>query len=256
LLGLMIPFFVVAVADRTVPTGPALAHSRLLTESVAVADRTVPTGLALAHSRSLTESVAVDDRTVSEGTGIGRLLEESVAVDDGIVGVGTGASRSLTESVAVSDGTTIIQPLTELQVVPVLTSMKETYLVSEDAELELEFYNEEDVLMNELTELDNAMQVLTVNVNQTLQETMIGLDSTVNQTSSNPVLNFINILFSIPQAEAADLDDEDASKIEIENTKDEIKKLKEQIKAIKEDPNLTKEETKVWPFTVSVVLSL
>ena len=141
--------------------------------------------------------------------------------------------------------TAVIQPLVELQVIPVLTSTKETYLISEDAVLDLEFYNEYDVLMNELTELDNALQLLTIDVNQTLQETIIELDSaSVNQVSPNPVLNFINILFFIPEADAANLNDEDALKIEIENTKSEIKKLKAQLKALKEDPNPTEEEIK------------
>jgi len=57
-------------------------------------------------------------------------------------------------------------------------------------------------------------------------------------------LNFINILFSIPQADAAKQSDEDTSKIEIENAKAEIKKLKEQLEAIKENPNLTEQELK------------
>ena len=141
--------------------------------------------------------------------------------------------------------TAVMQPLVELQVTPVLTSTKETYLISEDAVLDLEFYNEYDVLMNELTELDNALQLLTIDVNQTLQETIIGLDpASVNQTLPNPVLNFINILFFIPEADAANLNDEDASKIEIENTKAEIETLKGLIKTLKEDPNLTEEEIK------------
>ncbi len=155
----------------------------------------------------------------------------------------TGLNATSTELLGVNE--TIIEPVepVELTVEPILTSTKETYLISEDVVLDLEFYNEYDVLMNELVELDNALQLLTIDVNQTLQETTIGLDSaSVNQTSPNPVLNFINILFFIPEANAANLNDEDASKIEIENTIAEIIKLKEQLDALKEDPNLTEEE--------------
>jgi len=196
---------------------------------------------------TMTETIGVNATTVEP---VNATTVEPVNVNVTMIET-IGVNATSVESIGVNattvepvNATAIIQPLTELQVVPVLTSMKETYLISEDAELELEFYAEYDVLMNELTELDNAMQLLTIDVNQTLQETTIALDPAANQTSSNPVLNFINILFSIPQAEAANLNDEDASKIEIENTKDEIKKLKAQIKALKEDPSLTKEEIK------------
>jgi len=179
---------------------------------------------------------------------------EELSIEEIVAQIAADLAQNETSVEPVVNATAVIQPLAELQVAPVLTSVKETYLISEDAVLELEFYNEYDVLMNELTELDNAMQLLTIDVNQTLQETTIGLDPAADQTSSNPVLSFINILFSIPQAEAANLNDEDASKIEIENTKDEIKKLKELLKALKEDPSLTEEEIKAAKAQLKTVI--
>ncbi|MEK0370944.1 MAG: LamG-like jellyroll fold domain-containing protein, partial [Nitrosopumilus sp.] len=181
---------------------------------------------------------------------IAQMTIEQEQIDTGVHATSTelldtGLNATSTELLGVNE--TIIEPVepVELTVEPILTSTKETYLISEDVVLDLEFYNEYDVLMNELAELDNALQLLTIDVNQTLQETTISLDSaSVNQTSSNPVLNFINILFFIPEANAANLNDEDASKIEIENTIAEIIKLKEQLNALKEDPNLTEEEIK------------
>jgi len=219
--------------DESISVVPSNATSTEITEfdeSVSV----VPSNATSTEITEFDESVSVvpSNATSTEITE----FDESVSV--------VPTNSTLTE----------IQPLVELQVNPILTSVKDAYLISEDAVLELEFYNEYDVFMNELTQLDNAMQILTIDVNQTFQEIQAfsnstsivptNQTSTEIQTSSNTILNFINILFSIPQADATKQTDEDASKIEIENAKAEIKKLKEQLEAIKEDPNLTEQELK------------
>ncbi len=88
-----------------------------------------------------------------------------------------------------------------MPVVPTLNTIEDSYLITEQVELELEFYNEYDVLMQELEELENSVFLLSE------------LEEDLNQ--------------------AAESTPEDDSKLEIIKTKEEIKTLKEKINEIK-----------------------
>jgi len=100
-------------------------------------------------------TIVLEDSLLSADT-TGKLGDDVKEVD---------SSPTFSENIGLTDKLSLLvnnqTVLIELQVNPVLTSVKEAYLISEDAVLELEFYNEYDVLMNELTQLDNAMQLLT-----------------------------------------------------------------------------------------------
>jgi len=126
--------------------------------------------------------------------------------------------------------------ITELLVVPTLTTTKETYLITEDAELELEFYDEYDVLMQELEELEIAMALLEAEIELTLNEVesdLIVPTATEETSTTEDVLYLIGKLFIIQKADAAQIDGDDQLKIEIAKAKEEIQKLKDQINAIK-----------------------
>jgi len=146
--------------------------------------------------------------------------------------------------------------ITDLPVNPLLTSMEDSYLITEEVELELEFYSEYDVLMQELEELENSALLLSdveEELNQAdqtfAQSEITEFDQSVSVSQSNvtntqistPVLGFISTLFSIPKADAAETTPEDDSKSEIIKTKEEIKNLKEKIREIKADGELVLE---------------
>ncbi|MCE9617978.1 MAG: hypothetical protein K8Q88_06430 [Nitrosarchaeum sp.] len=123
--------------------------------------------------------------------------------------------------------------VTELIVNATLDPVKETYLISENAELTLEFYDESDVLTNELEELENSLLLLSELEKELEQETIDVTTTEPTNTVEPVILNFIGMLFTIPHADAAEPTTDDQSKIDIANTKEQILLLKEKINAIK-----------------------
>ncbi|MCH8833449.1 MAG: hypothetical protein IIA81_04060, partial [Thaumarchaeota archaeon] len=155
------------------------------------------------------------------------------------------------ESVELADVTP-----TELLVAPTLSTTKETYLITEDAELQLEFYDEYDVLMQELEELEIAMALLEAEAEQILNEVESNLVvPTLEETSTiSDVMYFIGKLFTIQKADAAQLDSDDQIKIEIAKAKEEIQKLKEKIDVIKNGSVLDEDELKDAKAQLRIVI--
>jgi len=155
----------------------------------------------------------------------------------------------------------------ELEVNPELKPLQESYLITEDVVLEFEYYDEYDVLMAELAEIDNATQSVITEVEQSLTEAEIELgvvnatytEPPVNATSTEPVveepvvnatsldvaakfLGYLSVLFEIPNADAAESTEEDKAKEEIAELKEEIAELKEEIAELKQSEDLDEEE--------------
>ncbi|MEX2192679.1 MAG: LamG-like jellyroll fold domain-containing protein, partial [Nitrosarchaeum sp.] len=141
--------------------------------------------------------------------------------------------------------------VTELIVNATLDSIKENYLITENAELTLEFYDEYDVLTNELEELENSLLLLSELEQELEQEPII-----VNSTTPNPtVLNFIGMLFTIPKADAAKPTIEDQSQIDIVNAREQILLLKEKINAIKANKEINKQDIKEAKLQLESILT-
>ncbi|KFM20800.1 hemagglutinin-hemolysin-like protein [Marine Group I thaumarchaeote SCGC RSA3] len=125
----------------------------------------------------------------------------------------------------------IIIEETPLDVTPILTPTEESFEISQDAELELEFFSEEDVLLNELEELENSLLLLEeLEAELLLIEDSLTEDTTTAQT---PILGFVFSFFAIPEVDAAPPNDKEQSKLDIDEAKKQIKALKEKIQAIK-----------------------
>ncbi|MBI5860155.1 MAG: hypothetical protein HZB73_05665, partial [Nitrosarchaeum sp.] len=148
---------------------------------------------------------------------------------------------------------------TELIVNATLDSVKETYLITENAELSLEFYNEHDVLTNEIKELENSLLLLS-KLEQELEQEPIIANTTVaeptNATTLKPIiLNFIGMLFTIPHADATTPTIDDQSKIDIANIKEQILLLKEKINAIKANGKTNEQDIKEAKLQLESILT-
>jgi len=154
------------------------------------------------------------------------------------------------------DNTTTTEPIditiTELLVAPTLTTMKESYQISEDVELELEFFDEFDVLANELEELENALAIIEAELEPTLLETEIDLGNATLTNNDNStvtqILQFFYGIFTIQNAEAAN----DAP--DIAQIRQEIQILKDQIQAIKASQSLDPEDIKAAKSNLKEIL--
>ena len=102
---------------------------------------------------------------------------------------------------------------------PVLTSMKESYSMAEDAEIILEFYNESEAMEVELANLDEAIDSAQTDTEIALDESGSLLDDLLEL----PIL-------SIPEA--------DAAKDDGKSIKAEIKELKKQVKELKQNETM------------------
>jgi len=129
----------------------------------------------------------------------------------------------------------------ELIADPTLTSSKETYLITEDAQFELEFYSEYDVLMNELAELESALALIN-DVEQTLNETEATISGDVTTTVANFILPIIE--FFLPAVDAQLPNDDTAVLNDIQSLKAEIQSLKDKIIQIKSGGEINKEDLK------------
>ena len=124
--------------------------------------------------------------------------------------------------------------VTELIVNATLDPVKESYLITENAELTLEFYDDSAVLTNELEELENSLLLLS-----DLEETI-----TANATATEPTIT----------ANATATDDEQL-KIDIANTKEQIKLLEEKIDAIKANKELDEQDIKEAKLQLESILT-
>ena len=142
----------------------------------------------------------------------------------------------------------VVEPVPEpvdLTVTPTLDSEKEAYQITEEIVLDLEYYDEYDVLMQELEELEYALAMITeAEQSLTTVETQLEDPTIQANSANNSLFGFVGMLFNIPTAEATIADEEDRSKIEIAKVKEEIQKLKDKIQTIKASTELDEEELK------------
>lgn len=135
----------------------------------------------------------------------------------------------------------VIGQSTPLEVTPTLNSTNNSYLITEDAEIILEFYDESDVLLNEIKELENSLLLLE-ELEYTLDEIDHELTAEASTEITIPTLGFIHIL--IPFADAAPQTMDDESRIEIANTKQQIQELKDRFESLKAANGLDELTTK------------
>ncbi|GBL41519.1 hypothetical protein EMGBD3_08870, partial [Nitrosarchaeum sp.] len=127
--------------------------------------------------------------------------------------------------------------VTELIVNATLDSVKESYLITENAKLTLEFYDEHDVLTNELEELESSLLLLSK-----LEETIIA-----NATATEPTI--------IANATATESTDDEQLKIDIANIKEQILLLKEKINAIKANKEINEQDIKESKLQLKSILT-
>jgi hypothetical protein len=111
-------------------------------------------------------------------------------------------------------------------------------MITEDAEIILEFYDESDVLLNEIKELENSLLLLE-ELEATLDEIdqELSIESTESNTEIiNPTVGFINILIPFVDAAPQTIDDESRSEIAI--TKEKIKELKNRFVALQSSDSI------------------
>jgi ribosomal protein L7/L12 len=134
-----------------------------------------------------------------------------------------------------------------------LTSVKGNYLITENAELTLEFYDEHNILTNELEKLENSLLLLS----ELEQDLVIftPIESIKTTTNEPIILNFIGKLLMIPHADAAKPTINDQSKIDIVNTKVQISLLKEKINAIKTNGELNEQDIKEAKLQLESILT-
>ncbi|KEQ57391.1 Concanavalin A-like lectin/glucanase protein [Marine Group I thaumarchaeote SCGC AAA799-N04] len=172
-------------------------------------------------------------------------------------------NTTTTESILESNSTTtkpVEEPLQEpiiieetpLDVTPTLTPTEESFEISQDAEFELEFFSEEDVLFNELEELENSLLLL----EELEAELLLVEDSLTEETESTqtPMLGFVFSFFAIPQADAASPNDKEQSKLDIAQVKEQISLLKQKIQSIKSG-DISEEELKEAKSQLKSIIS-
>ena len=122
------------------------------------------------------------------------------------------------------------QNLDELEsaitVTPENLSLEDTYDINDDVIFGLEFYDEYDALMLELSEIEFATELLIAEIEQSLTELE---DTTVTQTETNPILGFLyglQRLFPIQTADAAQTDEIDELRIALTDAKLKLEQLK------------------------------
>src|SRR3989344_437889 len=127
----------------------------------------------------------------------------------------------------------ILEPTVSPQLVPT----DENYMITEDAELHLEFYSESDALLKELSEIDSATTSLLVETQGVLDEIENMNDSTVR--SVNP-LGFLFGLkfFTIPSVNAQTPELSDDLQSELSSLKAKLVNLKSQAESLKASGNL------------------
>ncbi|TAK17178.1 MAG: hypothetical protein EPO37_07285, partial [Nitrosarchaeum sp.] len=120
--------------------------------------------------------------------------------------------------------------VTELIVNATLDSVKESYVITENAKLTLEFYDEHDVLTNELEELENSLLLLS-ELEQELEKPIIA-----NTTATEPT-------------------DDGQLKTDIANTKGQILLLKEKIDSIKANKEINEHDTEEAKLQLKSILT-
>ncbi|MFB5605873.1 MAG: LamG domain-containing protein, partial [Nitrosarchaeum sp.] len=125
----------------------------------------------------------------------------------------------------------------QLTVNPQLTSYKETYLISENPEFNLEYFNESDSLMLEIAQIELSTDILVSQTEQSLNEIE-------NQTSSQGTSTTLGFLFGLEKmlfvqfADAAKADDIEQLKIDLLEAKMQLEQIKSSINELKQQNSL------------------
>ncbi|GBL41532.1 hypothetical protein EMGBD3_09000 [Nitrosarchaeum sp.] len=162
------------------------------------------------------------------------LSQDSVEIDLDAILAEITAEQSLNATSTDLVNSTSTEPteitVTELIVNATLDSVKESYLITENAKLTLEFYNDTAVLTNELEELENSLLLLS-ELEQKLEEPVIA-----NATATEPTAD-------------------EQLKIDIANIKEQILLLKEKINIIKAKKELNEQDIKESKLQLKSILT-
>src|SRR3989338_2076884 len=123
----------------------------------------------------------------------------------------------------------ILEPTVSPQLVPV----DGNYMITEDAELHLEFYSESDSLLKELSEIDSATTSLLVETQQIMDS--IDADSAI---LSNPLGFLFELERLIPNADGAQPNDIEILKASLISLQSKLSNLKSKIEELKATGNL------------------
>src|SRR3989338_4074128 len=123
----------------------------------------------------------------------------------------------------------ILEPTVSPQLVPV----DGNYMITEDAELHLEFYSESDSLLKELSEIDSATTSLLVETQQIMDS--IDADSAI---LSNPLGFLFELERLIPNADGAQPNDIEILKTSLISLQSKLSNLKSKIEELKATGNL------------------
>ncbi|MBI5859587.1 MAG: hypothetical protein HZB73_02510, partial [Nitrosarchaeum sp.] len=123
----------------------------------------------------------------------------------------------------------ILEPAVSPQLVPV----DGNFMITEDAELHLEFYSKSDSLLKELFELDSATTSLLVETQQIIDS--IDADSTI---SPNPLGFLFELERLIPNADGAQPNDIETLKTSLTSLQSKLSNLKSKIEELKTMENL------------------
>jgi len=208
---------------------------------------------------SMTELLSFSDSVIvttssSTSTGILPSVTEFLSFGDSVtVTTSSGTSivilpPSMTEFLPFADSVTIaVNSATFIEIDPKLTSMKESYLITEDAEFEFEFFVSPEILEEEKLKLENVTSVITDELEQSLSDSEItpfASTTSVETSSITQIISNIEEMFSVQMADAAKLKAEDITAIEIKEIKNKIKELKSQIKELSKNDKLDDHEIK------------
>ena len=195
--------------------------------------------------------------------------DEQIALEDILQVVLTKANTNLTDSLSINDDVMIslngghVASLSEkllldamiidqfnntsfVEIDPKVTSMKESYLITEDAEFEFDFFISSEILEEEKLKLENVTDVLTNELEQSLSDSEI--TSVVDDLSIDSVPAITEIIsdfgdsFSIQTADAAKLKEKEITDNEIKDIKSQIKDIKSQIKELSNSEELDEKE--------------
>ncbi|KFM18079.1 Concanavalin A-like lectin/glucanase protein, partial [Marine Group I thaumarchaeote SCGC AAA799-P11] len=140
------------------------------------------------------------------------LVEEVIVVDTEIL------STELEEDIDKQES--------EIQVTPEILSLDDNYELSDDVTFDLEFYDEYDALMLEISEIELATELLLAETEQNLIELE---DAPITENETNPVLGFLFGLqrfIPLQTADAAQADEIDELRIALTDAKQRLEQLK------------------------------
>ena len=167
----------------------------------------------IAQMEAEQELASISNQTTIENTTSTEIIEEEQILVD-------------TETLSTELEQSIDEQESEIQVTPEILSLDDNYELGDDVTFDLEFYDEYDALMLEISEIESATELLLAETEQNLAE----LDEVqVTETQTSTVLGFLFGLqrfLPLQMADAAQADEIDELRIALTDAKQRLEQLK------------------------------